>query len=145
MVFALHWHDSAMDLHVFPIPIPPPTSLPPPLPLGLPSSATLVLLPCECSSTSLCLSSSVEHRLPRVILWKLHEVMHMKYFEQCLTYGKYTTKSAVIQVDMVWKRCKPRQRSIKPTNELCYYDYFHEINRKQNFTRAPTWSLNVCQ
>ena len=26
MVFAIHWHESAMDLHVFPIPIPPPTS-----------------------------------------------------------------------------------------------------------------------
>ena len=28
VVFAIHWHESAMDLHVFPIPIPPPTSLP---------------------------------------------------------------------------------------------------------------------
>ena len=28
MVFVIHWHESAMDLHVFPIPIPPPTSLP---------------------------------------------------------------------------------------------------------------------
>ena len=28
MVFAIHWRESAMDLHVFPIPIPPPTSLP---------------------------------------------------------------------------------------------------------------------
>ena len=28
MVFAIHWHESAMDLHVFPIPIPPPASLP---------------------------------------------------------------------------------------------------------------------
>ena len=28
MVFAIHWHESAMDLHVFSIPIPPPTSLP---------------------------------------------------------------------------------------------------------------------
>ena len=27
MVFAIHWHESAMDLHVFPIPIPTPTSL----------------------------------------------------------------------------------------------------------------------
>ena len=27
MVFAIHWHEPAMDLHVFPIPIPPPTSL----------------------------------------------------------------------------------------------------------------------
>ena len=27
MVFVIHWHESAMDLHVFPIPIPTPTSL----------------------------------------------------------------------------------------------------------------------
>ena len=27
MVFVIHWHESAMDLHVFPIRIPPPTSL----------------------------------------------------------------------------------------------------------------------
>ena len=25
--FVIHWHESAMELHVFPIPIPPPTSL----------------------------------------------------------------------------------------------------------------------
>ena len=30
MVFAIHWHESAMDLHVFPIPIPPTASLPTP-------------------------------------------------------------------------------------------------------------------
>ena len=27
VVFVIHWHESAMDLHVFPIPIHPPTSL----------------------------------------------------------------------------------------------------------------------
>ena len=30
VVFAIHWHESAMDLHVFPISIPPPASLPTP-------------------------------------------------------------------------------------------------------------------
>ena len=28
VVFAIHWHESAMDLHIFPIPIPSPASLP---------------------------------------------------------------------------------------------------------------------
>ena len=28
VIFAILWHESAMDLHVFPIPIPPPASLP---------------------------------------------------------------------------------------------------------------------
>ena len=28
VVFGIHWHESATDLHVFPIPIPPPASLP---------------------------------------------------------------------------------------------------------------------
>ena len=27
MGFVVHWHESAMELHVFPIPIPPPASL----------------------------------------------------------------------------------------------------------------------
>ena len=27
VVFVIHWHESAMDLYVFPIPFPPPTSL----------------------------------------------------------------------------------------------------------------------
>ena len=27
MLFVIHWHESAMDIHVFPIPIPSPTSL----------------------------------------------------------------------------------------------------------------------
>lgn len=63
--------------------------------------------------------------------------MHRQHFEQCLTYGKYTTKSAGIQEDMTWKRCKPKQRSLKPANELCYYDYLHEINRKYIILQGP--------
>ena len=39
VVFAIHWHESAIDLHVFTIPILPPTSLP--IPLGLPSAPAL--------------------------------------------------------------------------------------------------------
>ena len=41
VVFAIRWHESAMDLHVFPIPIPPPASLSNPILLGLPSAPAL--------------------------------------------------------------------------------------------------------
>ena len=37
VVFAIHWHESAMDLHVFPIPIPDPIPSHP-IPLGCPSA-----------------------------------------------------------------------------------------------------------
>ena len=36
--FVIHWNESALDLHVFPILILPPTSLSTPIPLGLPSA-----------------------------------------------------------------------------------------------------------
>ena len=39
VVFVMHWHESAMDLHVFPNQIPP-SHLPlHPIPLGLPSAS----------------------------------------------------------------------------------------------------------
>ena len=41
VVFAIHCHESAMDLHVFPILIPPPLLPPHPIPLGLPSAPAL--------------------------------------------------------------------------------------------------------
>ena len=43
MVFVIQWHESAMDLHVFPIPIPPPT---PPNSAG---SSPILLLTCTTS------------------------------------------------------------------------------------------------
>ena len=41
MGFVIHWHESAMDLHVFPIPIPPSHLLLYPVPLSLPSAPTI--------------------------------------------------------------------------------------------------------
>ena len=41
VVFAIHWHESAMDLHVFPIPIPPSCLPLHPIPLGLPNAPAL--------------------------------------------------------------------------------------------------------
>ena len=41
VVFAIHWHESAMDVPVFPHPDPPSRLPPHPIPLGLPSAPAL--------------------------------------------------------------------------------------------------------
>ena len=46
VVFAIHWHESAMDLHVFPILIPPPASLSISSPWVFPVHQAQVLVSC---------------------------------------------------------------------------------------------------
>ena len=61
MVFAIHWHESAMDVHVFPIPIPPSRLPPHPTLLGLPSApapSTCLMHPTWAGDLFLCYSKS---------------------------------------------------------------------------------------
>ena len=54
MIFAIHWHESAMDLHVLPIPIPPATSLPIPFLWVFPVYQPWALVSCIQSGLAIC-------------------------------------------------------------------------------------------
>ena len=54
MVFVIHWHESAMDLHVFPIPSPSPTSLSTRFLWVFPVPQARALVPCIPSGLVIC-------------------------------------------------------------------------------------------
>ena len=81
MGFVIHWHESAMDIHVFPIPIPPPTSLSNPVPLGLPSAPGL----------STCLMHPAS-----LVLWKLSLVEAVRDRCRILACCQFATCPALV-------------------------------------------------
>ena len=90
MVFAIHWHESAMDLHVFPILIPLPTSLPIPTLWVFPvhQQGTVLSEACVSSKTYIFVFMSVSSQ---VQLWDSHP-LHRKnqaffFFLPCWPLG----------------------------------------------------------
>ena len=90
MVFAIHWHESAMDLHVFPILIPPPTSLPTPSLWVFPvhQQDTVLSEACVSSKTYIFFFMSVSSQ---VELWDSHPLYRKKqaffFFLPCWPLG----------------------------------------------------------
>ena len=63
MVFAIHWHESAMDLHAFPLLIPPPTSLPIPSLWVTPMHQPRALVSCIQPGLAICFTLDNIHVL----------------------------------------------------------------------------------
>ena len=70
VVFAIHWHESAMDLHVFPIPIPPPAFLPIPSLWVFPVHQPWALVSCIVGWSSV--SPLIVHLFQCCSLWTSH-------------------------------------------------------------------------
>ena len=61
MVFAIHWHESAMDLHVFPFQIPPPAFLPIPSLWVFPVHQAQALVSCIQPGLAICFTLDNTH------------------------------------------------------------------------------------
>ena len=77
--FAIHWHESAMDLHVFPFLIPPPTSLPTPSLWVFPVHQPRALV--SCIQPGLVICFTLDSRLVSVL------------FSQNIPHSPYPTES----------------------------------------------------
>ena len=115
MVFAIHWHESAMDLHVFPIPIPPAVSLPIPIPLGLPSAPGPALVSCIQPGLLICFT------LDNILVSMLWEIL---------------------MIDVNWGTGKTRgnsglrKHSVKADNWKIKPLYWILVNRESLFNRV---------
>ena len=137
MVFAIHWHESAMSVHVFPILNPPPTSLPIPSLWVIPLHQPLALVSCIQHGLAICFTYDNIHVsmlfsqiIPPLPSTESKSLLYICLF-CCLTYRVIVTiflNSVYMRYDGVGISCSVmpdslRPHGLQPTRLLCLWDF----------------------
>ena len=128
VVFAIHWHELAMDLHVFPIPIPPPTSLPTPSLWVFPMHKPWAVVSCIQPGLVICFTLDNIH-------------VSMLWYIYTMEYYSAIKNNSFESVLMRWMKLEP----IIQSEEIIVLSYLMRGTSMEVTYRCESWNLNKAE